>query len=467
MSRVTFRRGIPPLLILALITGCSAPEQPQVQIAAVTMAPISEIVEAPATVGARATATLTAPAPGTIAKVYVEEGDTVKKGQILVRISSPQARAQLDQARKAQKQASRRVSFGGLGGASLSLPRVRLSGSLDREVRRCLAQARKAARKVEDPTVKAQLLAAIDTAEAQQRAFGRNIAQAVDGLNQSVSRAVSQVSGQLGAGLSGMAASMSSLQAASRAQANVAVEAAESTVDGLVIKAPFGGVVALGGPSSGGGSAALSGLISQLPAGLSAQAGAAAPPSGTGRSAGVIATGVPVAAGDTIATVTDVSTLTLSADVDETDVLLVEPGTKAEVEFDAVTGATYTAEVTGVGVTPQEGTTGGVSYPVRLRLGDGVYDDQSPAPDPKPGMSAVVRLTVRETPDAIAVPASAIVSSGRESVVWLVRNGKAERRVVRLGAQGDAAVQVVSGLAVGDRVIVRGADTVRQGQTVS
>jgi multidrug efflux pump subunit AcrA (membrane-fusion protein) len=82
-------------------------------------------------------------------------------------------------------------------------------------------------------------------------------------------------------------------------------------------------------------------------------------------------------------------------------------------------------------------------------------------------MSAVVRLTVRESPDAVAVPASAIVSSGRESVVWVVRNGKAERRVVKLGAQGDAEVEIVSGLAVGDRVVVKGADTVRPGQPLS
>ncbi|MER6944051.1 hypothetical protein ABT294_08510 [Nonomuraea sp. NPDC000554] len=79
-------------------------------------------------------------------------------------------------------------------------------------------------------------------------------------------------------------------------------------------------------------------------------------------------------------------------------------------------------------------------------------------------MSAVARLTVRESPAAVAVPASAIVSSGRESVVWLVSNGTAERRVVKLGAQGEAVVEVLNGLSVGDRVVVKGADSVRQGQ---
>ncbi len=165
---------------------------------------------------------------------------------------------------------------------------------------------------------------------------------------------------------------------------------------------------------------------------------------------------------------TDVSRLTLTADVDETDVLMVSPGTKAEVELDAASGATYRAKVTGVGVTPKEGTTGGVSYPVHLTLGQGAYDDGGDAPVPKPGMSAVVRLTVRESQDAVAVPASSIVTSGRETVVWVVRaDGSAERRVVKLGAQGEAVVEVARGLSPGERVVVKGADTVRPGQKLT
>jgi hypothetical protein len=333
-------------------------------------------------------------------------------------------------------------------------------------VREGFTTARREARKVPDAKVRKRLLAAIDAAERRHRAQRAELAGVVDGLNRSVNGALSQVSGQIGAGLDGLADSMGTLQAASRAQAGTLVRAAQTAVDGLVIKAPFDGVVTLGGPSGGGG-AGLGGLLGALPAEAAGQA--AALPSGltaAGGSAGQIAAGVPVAAGDAVVTVTDVSELTLVADVDETDVLLVEDGVRAEVELDAVPGAVYPAEVAGVGVTPKEGTTGGVSYPVRLPLGEGAFDDGSPAPRPKPGMSAVVRLTVREAPDTVAVPASAVVTSGRETVVWAVRGGVAERRTVRLGAQGDASVEVLSGLSPGERVVVRGADTVRQGQQV-
>ncbi|MFC4529815.1 efflux RND transporter periplasmic adaptor subunit [Sphaerisporangium dianthi] len=469
---MTIRRGIPPLLIglSLLVSACSQDETPKVQIGEARRAPVSEVVEAPGTVGARATATMRSPAAGTVAKLYVHDGDTVEKGEILARISSPQAEEQLRQARGAQRQASRPVRFGGAAPApSIRLAGLNLTSSLDRKVARGFAKARSAARKIGDRRVRAQLLTAIDAAETQHRAQRAALDQITQGLTRSVNQTLSQVSGQIGAGLGGLAASMSSLQAASKSQAKAAVKVANATVKGLTVKAPFDGVVTLGG-ASGGGGPDLGSLLGQLPAGLSGQAGAAAGASGaaTGTSGGTIAAGVPVAAGDAIATVTDVSELTLSADVDETDVLLVTRGVKAEAELDAVSGATYRAKVAGIGVTPKEGTTGGVSYPVRLTLGEGAYDDGGEAPPPKPGMSAVVRLTVRESPDAVAVPAASIVSSGKESVVWVVRgDGTAERRVVKLGAQGDALVEVAGGVAPGERVVVKGADTVRQDQKLT
>ncbi|MFI7038147.1 efflux RND transporter periplasmic adaptor subunit [Microbispora rosea] len=465
---MTCRRGVVPLLAVLLAAGCTSSEPQKPPVALVTRTTVSEVVEAPATVGARATATLTAPASGTVARLYVHDGDTVKKGQILARIGSPQARQQLSAAREADRQAARPVSFGGAGGAPVSvrLPRPRLPGSLDAHVARSFAEARKAARSIGDRAARARLLAAIDAAEKHQRAQRRALGEVLDGLARSLDQTLSQMSGQVSAGMSGLSASMASLRAASRSQTRAAVRAAEQTVDALVVRAPFGGVVTLGGASSAVGGAGLGALVSQLPAGLASQAGAAAA-APAGRSGGTIATGVPVAAGDPIVTVTDVSVLTLSADVDETDVLLVRRGTPAEVEFDAVTGATYTGSVTGVGVTPKEGATGGVSYPVRLRLGRGAYDDGGAAPAPKPGMSAVVRLAVRRSENATAVPASAIVTSGRETIVWAVRDGRAERRVVRLGAQGDAVVEILSGVSPGERVVVKGADAVRPGQSLS
>ncbi len=115
---------------------------------------------------------------------------------------------------------------------------------------------------------------------------------------------------------------------------------------------------------------------------------------------------------------------------------------------------------------PTTSARGGVSYAVTMALQPGKLADGSDAPRPRPGMSAVVSLQVAEAADAMSVPASALVRDGDRDTVWLVEGGKAVRREVALGAEGQEYVQVLRGLEVGDRVVVRGADEVREGDKV-
>lgn len=457
MTIVALRRYFPLVLIAALIGACSGGEPAKVKLATVGRADVGEVVEAPATVAARASATLRTPAEGTIDRVYVADGEQVKKGELLARIDSPTAREQLRQAQEADRQAT-----GGGAPAGIDLGAFRQRA--DRTAKRGFASARKAAAQIPEPDRRATVLAEIAKAEGQYGSAAGAAQQAVTQLNQ---------------GLGSVSSAMSAITAAQRVQTKAAVRAARRTVDALEIRAPFAGIAGLGGPA--GGDSGLSGLLGQLPPQLQGQAAQAAGGAGgaaggsTGGGGGLgggakdatsIAAGAPIGSGEAVATVTDVSKLLLSADVDETDVLLVRRGVRADVEFDAVPGGTYPATVVGVGVTPVQASGGGVSYKVTLTLERGTGADGQPAPWPKPGMSAVADLKVRQASAALAVPAAAIVSSGKDSTVWVIAASRAQRRVVRLGAEGDAMVQVVQGLREGERVVVRGADSVRQGQQV-
>ena len=69
-----------------------------------------------------------------------------------------------------------------------------------------------------------------------------------------------------------------------------------------------------------------------------------------------LAEGQPVSSGQPLVTVTDASTLSLTAQVDETDVLLVKAGVPATAELDAVPDASYTAAVTTIDPTPTTST---------------------------------------------------------------------------------------------------------------
>jgi multidrug efflux pump subunit AcrA (membrane-fusion protein) len=84
-----------------------------------------------------------------------------------------------------------------------------------------------------------------------------------------------------------------------------------------------------------------------------------------------------------------------------------------------------------------------------------------------PGMSAIVGLTVREAPDVPVVPATAVVRRDGGDAVWAVDDeGRARLRPVELGVLGDGVVEVVDGVAEGDRVVTSGADLVSEGQEV-
>jgi HlyD family secretion protein len=432
------------------LAGCTGGGGADVVVAQVGRATVVEVVEAPATVAARATATLSSPADGSVAELRVHEGQQVRTGQVLLRVESPSARRDLRQARAAD---ARAASAGATSG-----PTVDLSGArqADAVAQRSFARARRAAERITVPAARRQALGALRVSQAQYRSAR---AQADDAAR------------QLAAGIGSLSRAVAALSSAQRVQTRAAVQLARRTVSALVLRAPVAGTVSLSPPSGGAASGGdAQALISQLPGGLQSQAGSVLGGSGSGSSAsvdGALAEGQPVSSGEPLLTVTDASTLSLTAQVDETDVLLVRAGVPATAELDAVPDATYDSGVESVDPTPTQSSRGGVTYLVRLRLGLGRQADGTSAPAPRPGMSAVVDLRVRTARHVLAVPAAAVFRDGRRDAVWVVDHGVARERVVRLGAQGRTHVQVLDGVRLGDSIVAHGADQVHDGDSVS
>jgi len=436
-----------------LLTGCTG-NSSGIQVAAVGRSTVSEVVEAPATVQAAATTTITSPATGTVETVYVRDGQRVAAGTLLFQISSPQAEARLTQARSALAQ----VDSAGPDSPAL------LTGSsqtqADTAAQGAFTAARNAAAGIPDPRLKAAALTQITAAERQYQLAAAQARAAIAAIN---------------SGIGNLNAAIGSLTAAQRVQAQTAVQVAQDAVDALEVTAPIDGTVQFGGSSGGQSSGTdLGDALSQLPADQQQQAasalGGALPTGGSGgaggqvQTAGPVTVGTPVSAGTTLATIVDVSRVSLQADVDETDVFLVKPGVKAEAELDAVPGGRYPATVASVGLSPTQSARGGVSYRARLTLAGGTMPDGSRAPTPRPGMSAVADLKVRTATDAVSVPATAIVRNGDRDAVWVVEDTHARRRNVTVGTQGEDQVAVTAGLRVGEQVVVRGVDQVREGQ---
>ena len=450
-----------PLVVVALIGATAyAVTSPggtdPLQTASVGRSTVREVVEAPGQVVARAAISVTSPAAGTIAQLAVADGARVKQGQVLLRIDSPSARSRLEQAQEADAQLAKSVPRQASLGPSASARKQ--AADADAAAKDGFAQAREAAQAIPDPTLRAQALSSVTAAEAQYSLARQTAQDSLDSLN---------------SGAGNISSAVAALVQAQRLQTRAAIEVAQRSVDGLVVRAPVAGVVTFGGQTSGGGASGLQDALGSLPAGLAGQASellggaSGAVPGGSSAGTPVIAEGLPVDSGTALLTLTDDSDVSLTAEVDETDILLVKRGVRAGVEFDAVPGAVYQAAVTSVEANPASSSAGSVSYRVRLRLDEGRLSDGSDAPLPRPGMSAVIDLRVRTATKALSVPASAVFRAGTRDAVWVVENGRARQRIVTLGAQGEDLVQVDSGLKEGERFVVTGADQVTDGERVT
>jgi membrane fusion protein (multidrug efflux system) len=84
----------------------------------------------------------------------------------------------------------------------------------------------------------------------------------------------------------------------------------------------------------------------------------------------------------------------------------------------------------------------------------------------KPGMFAKIEVALTEKPDALAIPREAVLEEGRKRAVFVVEGNQALRKPVVTGIEQDQLIEVVEGLKDGDKVIVRGQESLRDRSTV-
>ena len=141
----------------------------------------------------------------------------------------------------------------------------------------------------------------------------------------------------------------------------------------------------------------------------------------------------------------------------------VREGMPVVVGFDAIPGARFEGVVTEVGVTT---TATGTTFPVTVRLG-------SDASDIRSGMAAVVDIVFgdADAPDRFILPAHAVGEDRVGRFVFVAEpaaEGRAvvRRRPVTVGAFAAGGLEVLDGLAEGDRVVVAGVNRLQDGDEV-
>lgn len=148
-----------------------------------------------------------------------------------------------------------------------------------------------------------------------------------------------------------------------------------------------------------------------------------------------------------IATIVDMESREIEVDVNEAYINRVHDGQKVAAVLDAYPDWTIPGHV--ISIVPaadrQKAT-------VRVRIAFDALDARI-----LPEMGIKVRFLEAPGKEAAAhpkLPANAVVRDGKAAVVWVVRDGKVERRPVELGKESAGGFEVQKGLDGGESVVV-------------
>lgn len=171
-------------------------------------------------------------------------------------------------------------------------------------------------------------------------------------------------------------------------------------------------------------------------------------------------------AGATLMVISDMGEMLAEAKVGELEVSKLRTGQPAEVQVDALPGLVFQAKVFNVAnsVDRSQGSLSNSqeaqNYKVRVQL-EGAQADLDRL---RPGMSARVAILANEIKQTVAVPLQAVLEREDRSgglglvarartTIFVVKDGVAEERTLKLGAATRRQAQVLEGVKEGEQVI--------------
>ncbi|HXF68954.1 MAG TPA: efflux RND transporter periplasmic adaptor subunit, partial [Thermoflexus sp.] len=388
----------------------------------------------------RAQAVLNFATPGTVAEIFVREGETVRKGQPLARLDTSDLELAVRQAEiayltqqvvysqtvqgpKPEELAAARAAVRSAQAALQALEKG--PDPLDLEMARLNYEIAKnalwQAQLTRDKTAGSPLSAPVDLDLANARVGQAELQAEVARLQYEKLRAGARPE-QLEAARAQLAqaqANLARLQPDALTvervrlqleQAHLQLEQARRQLEQATLTAPFDGTVI-----------ALNIEVGQ-----------------------VVGAGVPGGA----IVLADLSDLHLDLTVDEVDVVRLKEGMPVEITLDAMPGRTFRGHIESIAPAATE-SGGAATYRVRV-----ILDERDPAL--RVGMSATVEIEVERRENVLLVPNAAVRrdrETGRAFVNRMVGD-RVEEVEIRLGAQGETESEVVEGLREGDVVVL-------------
>jgi RND family efflux transporter MFP subunit len=161
-----------------------------------------------------------------------------------------------------------------------------------------------------------------------------------------------------------------------------------------------------------------------------------------------------------IGTLVDMNSLEIEVDVNESFINRVQPDQPVEATLDAYPEWKIPSKVLAIIPTADRQKS---TVKVRVK-----FDQLDPRMLPQMG----VKVAFRGAPEgatasrAVVLPKTAVRQDGGRDVVFVVRDGRAERRAVTTGGAQDQEVTIATGVVPGERVVVEGPTTLMEGTRV-
>jgi membrane fusion protein, multidrug efflux system len=169
-----------------------------------------------------------------------------------------------------------------------------------------------------------------------------------------------------------------------------------------------------------------------------------------------VSVGTLISPGDVITTLDDTSVIKLDFSVPETFLASLREGLSVRATAPAFPGRTFAGKVASID-SRVDVNTRSVTVRALLANEDGAL---------KAGMFLNVALSKDER-QTLVIPEEALTPEAEKQFVFLVADGKVQRREVRIGGRSPGNVEILGGLQAGDRVIVEGTQKVRDGAPVN
>jgi HlyD family secretion protein len=156
--------------------------------------------------------------------------------------------------------------------------------------------------------------------------------------------------------------------------------------------------------------------------------------------------------GAPIAEFPDVSTLRISARVDETERGRLRTGQTVSVQLDAVPDRQFTGHIEQISAIATSDFSGGWPFPRNFNLK--VLLDQTD-PRLKPGMSAQLSIVVDKVPNALTIPVQSSFQKSGRTVAYVLRGRNFEEREIEVTQRSGDQILVGKGLQAGERVALK------------